>query len=143
MEKENSDESVKEIKLEHDLKNEEKKQNEYIFKEIKKDLINKNYNEEAITEIININRCNINNDIKSIQNETSLDYEKATLLYIENSYNAMNSIFKHLNIKDDNHIDKHKDIDKKDEIQKEVQKKINELRIIANDRDNYYEKIKK
>jgi hypothetical protein len=108
----------------------------YIFEEIKKDLEKKKYELNKIEDIININQSNINNDIKSIENETQLDYKKATQLYIEHNYNSINSIFKYLNLNEK----------KKTEPIKEynlVQEKINELRIIANDRDAYYENNKK
>lgn len=116
---------------------------EYIFEEIKKDLKTKNYNEMAIEEIININKSNISNDIKSIINETQLEYKDATLLYIKNNYNPMNSICTYLNIKEYTIEQKQKHKNERMQKEEEIKKKIDELRIIANDRDNYYENYKK
>ena len=116
---------------------------EIINLEIKKDIINNIHiqtknNEKDSEKIFETFKNNIIEDLKTILSQTTLDQTQAYYLYKENNFNVVDSITNYIdpnftNTKDDKNI----------KPLSETQRKINELRDIANFKDAYYEQIKK
>ncbi len=106
---------------------------EFIIKDIKQET---NFDDDKCKDIFKMFENNINDDLKSIISQTDLDIYKSYNLYKKNNFNVVNSIIEYL---DPSSI-KSPTVS---ENQSEIQKKISELRIIADSKDYIYDNIKR
>lgn len=108
---------------------------EFIINDIKDET---KYDDNKCTEIFKMFESNINDDLKSIISQTDLDIYKSYNLYKKNNFNVVNSIIEYL----DPEVNKISKVPNSDNLT-DVQKKLSELRIIADSKDSIYENIKK
>ena len=102
---------------------------------IKNDTNKNNQESETIYENL---KNNLNEDLKIINKSTNLDLWSSYLLYKKNNFNLINSLTEF----EDPHFNQKKQPNNKINYT-EVEKKIHELRNIADVKDEYYELVVK
>lgn len=97
--------------------------------------MNGQYSEEKSKEIYQKMKTEILTDINIIISQTGATLEKSVDLYLQNNGNTVSAICSFYNIS--------KEKNKKKEVKNETQIKLDQLRIIANQKDKVYDIIKK
>lgn len=89
------------------------------------------YSQEMTEEIFKKYEETIKKDLHIIQSQTDLEYELTVDLYINNNFDSVKSICVFFDIPYENK--------KKEKELTDIQKKLLELRLISDNKDNYYE----